>query len=82
MNNSSELKDYLETIYSVAAQYDTPPGYPVTQVCGGITGAPKGSDVLGRIYAGLVAYKGNRSCYDVNAYNSPSETNIGWSWQV
>ena len=56
LNNSDELKDYLRILYAVAAQYNDPPLYPVTMVCGGIDGAPKGSDILSRIYAGLVFF--------------------------
>lgn len=80
LNDSFELKDYLDTMYSRAAQYNSPPIYPVTVVCGGIDGAPAGTDILGRIFAGLVAYSGNRTCYDTN--NSPSQTSMGWTWQV
>ncbi|MCD7468711.1 hypothetical protein HAX54_007129 [Datura stramonium] len=36
LNDSSELKDYLNSRYSVAAQYNKPPSYPVTIICGGI----------------------------------------------
>lgn len=65
-------------MYSVAAQYNEPPEYPVTEVCGGIDGAPKGAHILDRIQAGVVSRKGNRSCYRV-----PTGTGIsGWSWQV
>lgn len=82
LTESSELKDYLETTYLSAAQYDQPPSYPVTEICGGIDGASEGADILSRVFAGLVAYIGNRSCYDTNEYNSPSETSEGWGWQV
>ncbi|KAA8544165.1 hypothetical protein F0562_022199 [Nyssa sinensis] len=82
LNNSSELKDYLDNIFTEAAQYNHPPTYPVTIVCGGIDGAPEGTDTLGRIFAGVAAYNGNRSCYNINAYNYPSQTNIGWRWQT
>lgn len=82
LNNSSELKDYLDSVYSTAAQYNSPPRYPVTVVCGGIDGAPKGTDILGRIFAGLAAYRGNKTCYDTSEYNRPSETQLGWSWQT
>lgn len=82
MNNSSELKDYLDEIYSTAAQYNSPPRYPVTMVCGGIDGAPKGTDILGRIFAGLFAYRGNTTCYDTTEFNIPTQTQLGWSWQV
>ncbi|XP_055834022.1 uncharacterized protein LOC129902681 [Solanum dulcamara] len=80
LNDSYELKDYLDTIYSVAAQYNKPPNYPVTVVCGGIDGAPKGSHILDRIQAGIVAFKGNSSCYNTNSM--PSETGLGWRWQT
>lgn len=69
-------------MYSSAAQYNEPPTYPVTRVCNGIDKAPKGTDILGRIFAGVVSYKGNRSCYDTLQYAQPTETNVGWHWQV
>ncbi|XP_049353667.1 uncharacterized protein LOC125818170 [Solanum verrucosum] len=80
LNDPFELKDYLDTMYSVAAQYNSPPSYPVTIVCGGIDGAPKGSHILDRILAGIVAYRGNSSCYNMNPH--PSETGLGWRWQT
>ena len=67
-------------MYAVAAQYNHPPRYPVTVVCGGIDGAPEGSDILSRIFAGVVAYRGNRSCYNTSV--NPTETSEGWRWQV
>ncbi|CAK9186788.1 unnamed protein product [Ilex paraguariensis] len=82
LNNSSELKDYLDSMYATAAQYNQPPEYPVTKVCSSIDGAFEGSDILGRIFAGVVGYKGNWSCYDTNQNNHPSETSVGWRWQV
>lgn len=82
LNRSSELKDYLETIYTIAAQYNHPPTYPVTVVCGGIDGAPNGTDILGRIFMGVVARRGNMSCYDIDAFKYPTETSLGWSWQT
>jgi lysosomal Pro-X carboxypeptidase len=75
------VKDYLETIYASAAQYNHPPRYPVNIVCGGIDGAPFGTDVLTKIFAGAVAYSGNQSCY-VNGPKNISETTDGWRWQV
>jgi lysosomal Pro-X carboxypeptidase len=63
------------------AQYDLPPNYPVTIVCGGIDGAPFGTDILTKIFAGVVAYSGNQSCY-VNGPKNISETTDGWRWQV
>nr|POF08671.1 hypothetical protein CFP56_04791 [Quercus suber] len=66
MKAASELKDYLEYIYSVVAQYDTPSDYPVTTVCKGIDGGANGTDILGRIFSGVVAYHRERShCLDI-----------------
>ncbi|KAK3205852.1 hypothetical protein Dsin_019898 [Dipteronia sinensis] len=81
LKTTSELKNYLENIYASAAQYNQPPRYPVTVVCGGIDGEAFGSDILSKIFAGVVAYRGNRSCY-VNATTNLSETTVGWSWQT
>ncbi|KAL3619996.1 hypothetical protein CASFOL_034908 [Castilleja foliolosa] len=82
LKNSDELKDFLESIYATAAQYDAPPSYPVSIVCKGIDGAPKNTDIVGRIFAGLVAYGRNKTtCFDINKYNTPSESDIGWGWQ-
>ncbi|CBI17110.3 unnamed protein product, partial [Vitis vinifera] len=80
LNNSDELKDYLDTIYCTAAQYNDPPMYPVTMACSGIDGAPEGSDILSRIFAGVVAYGGNSSCYTTS--HNPTETSEGWAWQT
>ncbi|KAH7838278.1 hypothetical protein Vadar_024425 [Vaccinium darrowii] len=82
LNNSTELKDYLDTMYAIAAQYNHPPLYPVTEVCRGIDGAKEGTDVLGKIFEGLVAYRPNRTCYNITSYKVPSDTDIGWGWQT
>ncbi|KAJ0042053.1 hypothetical protein Pint_18371 [Pistacia integerrima] len=81
LQDSSELKDNLLSMYATAAQYNQPPRYPVSMVCGGIDGAPSQTDILGKIFAGVVAYKGNRSCY-INAPMNESETDVGWQWQT
>ncbi|RVX20127.1 uncharacterized protein LOC100253310 isoform X1 [Vitis vinifera] len=81
LESSFELKDYLDSIYAEAAQYNEPPTYPVTVVCKGINGASKRTDTLGRIFHGLVAIAGKRSCYDTKEFNYPTETYLGWRWQ-
>ncbi|XP_028756887.1 lysosomal Pro-X carboxypeptidase [Neltuma alba] len=81
LNSSSELKDYLETMYATAAQYNKPPKYPVTVICGGIDEATFGSDILSKIYAGVVAYRGNATC-KVNGPINVTETSVGWRWQT
>ncbi|KAF3976341.1 hypothetical protein CMV_000472 [Castanea mollissima] len=82
LNASSDLEEYLVTIYSDAAQYNQPPSYPLSILCNAIDGASVGTDTLGRIYAGVVAYMGNHSCYDVNVFKRPTETSEGWNWQT
>lgn len=68
-------------MYGYGAQYNQPPKYPVNVICGGIDGASLGSDILSRIYAGVVALKGNTTC-TVNGPANESETTVGWRWQV
>ncbi|KAK3228388.1 hypothetical protein Dsin_000269 [Dipteronia sinensis] len=81
LKDGSELKDYLDTLYCTAAQYDRPPRYPVTVVCDGIDGASQNSDNLDRIFAGIVAFRGYKSCYNLSEF-FPSETLQGWRWQT
>ncbi|CAH9116668.1 unnamed protein product [Cuscuta epithymum] len=84
LNSSDDaevLKNHLGGMYASTAQYNAPPGYPVTKVCGGIDGQPKGTDILDRIHAGVVALRGNRTCYNIHS-NYSSETDIGWGWQT
>ncbi|XP_057953860.1 uncharacterized protein LOC131148139 [Malania oleifera] len=80
LNDSSELMNYMVGIYEVAAQYDRPPYYPVNRICSGIDGGSQQTDILSRIFAGLVAYIGNRSCYHTTT--PPTETSLGWQWQT
>ncbi|KAK7261276.1 hypothetical protein RIF29_27585 [Crotalaria pallida] len=80
LNDASELKNYLITMYGYAAQYDLPPQYPVTTICGGIDGASFGSDILSKIAAGLVAFRGYGTC-KVNGPTIVSDTSVGWRWQ-
>ncbi|XP_059644357.1 uncharacterized protein LOC132286110 [Cornus florida] len=81
LNGSRLLKDYLEgKIYADAAQYNDPPTYPVTKICQAIDGAPKGTDILGRIFAAVVAYKGEKSCYNMTP--ELSQTVVGFHWQT
>eukprot|EP00268_Persea_americana_P053779 TRINITY_DN6119_c0_g1_i1.p1 TRINITY_DN6119_c0_g1~~TRINITY_DN6119_c0_g1_i1.p1 ORF type:complete len:248 (-),score=12.96 TRINITY_DN6119_c0_g1_i1:799-1542(-) len=82
LKNAQELKDYLEDMFVVSAQYDNPPKYPVSQICYAIDGAPQESDVLDKIFAAVVATKGNCSCYSTNQSAFSSETLEGWRWQT
>lgn len=40
-----------------------------------------GNNILGRIFAGIVAYQGELSCY-VNEPTKETETDVSWSWQT
>ncbi|KAG6682443.1 hypothetical protein I3842_13G141700 [Carya illinoinensis] len=80
LSSSSVLKQYLVSMYARVAQYNSPPKYPVTVVCGAIDGAPPEADILDKVFAGVVAYFPNETCY-VNAPRNLSETVVGWAWQ-
>ncbi|XP_057458054.1 uncharacterized protein LOC130748827 [Lotus japonicus] len=82
LNQSLELKSDLQLFYATVAQYNNPPIYPVTKICGAIDGgASFGSDILSRIYAGVVAFKGNSTC-KVNGPIIDFESDQGWKWQT
>ncbi|XP_030522324.1 lysosomal Pro-X carboxypeptidase-like [Rhodamnia argentea] len=81
LKSGDELKDYLMSLYAGAAQYDDPARNPVTVICNGIDGANATENgVLGKIFAGVVAYHVNSPCY-VNPPTNVSETDLGWGWQ-
>ncbi|KAL8515887.1 hypothetical protein ACS0TY_014547 [Phlomoides rotata] len=81
LNDSSELKDYFDSLYTLAAQYNNPPVNPAVELlCKGIDEAEKESDVIGRIFAGLVSFTGNRTCYLETKKPSPSL--MAWYWQT
>lgn len=52
-----------ESIYMNAAQYNAPPTYPTTQICQGINGTSNATDILDRVFAGIVALLPGRTCY-------------------
>ncbi|XP_039026349.1 lysosomal Pro-X carboxypeptidase-like [Hibiscus syriacus] len=81
LQDSSELKNELENMYAEAAQYNHPPRYPVNMICGAIDGTNEKKDILGKIFAGVAAYRGNRSCY-INQPTNVSEADVAWSWQI
>ena len=76
-----ELRDYLWSMYASAAQYNHPPGYPVTRICDAIDGAFSVNGTLSKVAAGVFAYRGNLSCY-INEPRNETETDVGWRWQV
>lgn len=83
LKNRTELFDYLNSLYSISAQYDSPSDYLVNRVCKGIDEGSQGTDILGRIVSGIVAFGGGqkKKCNDLSEFYS-SETLEGWEWQV
>ncbi|KAI6670094.1 hypothetical protein NL676_004979 [Syzygium grande] len=81
LKSSSELKDYLISLYGNAAQYNDPFTRRVKVMCDAIDGASPKNDILGKIFSGLVASIRNSTCY-VNRPFSPSQTDLGWDWQT
>lgn len=80
LRDPNDLKNFLDSLYTSAAQYDAPPSYPVSIMCGGIDRAPNGTDILGRIAAGVAAFRPNMTCNIIEDY--VDETSEGWGWQV
>ncbi|KAI5411556.1 uncharacterized protein LOC127086147 [Lathyrus oleraceus] len=79
LEQSDELKEFLRIIYIYSAQFD----YPlVRNICKAIDGASFGSDVLSRIYGGVVAYHESNKC-TVNAYKYTvaADTFNVYEWQ-
>nr|DAD27132.1 TPA_asm: hypothetical protein HUJ06_028600 [Nelumbo nucifera] len=87
--NLSELKGYLTySIYARAAQYDYP-RRSVDLICKAIDGTPKAgtTDIVGKIIAGVSAYKGNVSSKsNVPSALAPGNVqlneNTAWNWQT
>ncbi|XP_042485761.1 lysosomal Pro-X carboxypeptidase-like [Macadamia integrifolia] len=84
LNESSQLKEYLDSLYTGAAQYNSPAESPVSLICRAIDEASKGTtDILSRVFAGVVAYHGNKSsCTSINEFNTTDESTQGWAWQT
>ncbi|XP_065868781.1 uncharacterized protein [Euphorbia lathyris] len=81
INSSQELKSYLEIMYVSGAQYDNPPYHIVEDVCRAIDNAPKGTDILGRIFAGINArLLGRTSCHKI--FSDELSNKSAWDWQT
>ncbi|XP_030473828.1 uncharacterized protein LOC115691362 [Syzygium oleosum] len=83
LESGDELKNYLILQYAGAAQYDDPPTYPVEVMCKGIDGGNTSeTNILEKIFAGVVASHGNSTCYIAPPTGTtPSQTKLGWGWQ-
>ncbi|WCJ41673.1 Lysosomal Pro-X carboxypeptidase [Euphorbia peplus] len=82
LKRSFELKDFLDSVYSEAAQYSEPPYYPITAMCDAIDGAPKTSYILDRIYAGVDVYMQQTSCYDMSLLTYTDLSHHPYTWQT
>ncbi|XP_013713065.2 lysosomal Pro-X carboxypeptidase-like [Brassica napus] len=77
-----DIKDFLDSIYAESVQFNGNPGDWVATLCNAIDNPPNRKNyVLDRIFAGVVAYFGNQSCYDTDLVIQPSNNAIAWSWQ-
>ncbi|XP_058112653.1 uncharacterized protein LOC131255796 [Magnolia sinica] len=81
LNDTQELKDYIGILFVAAAQYNYPPKYPVNVICNAIDGAPQGTDILGRIFAAVVAREGRQRCYSVTESDHTGGTIGPWTYQ-
>ncbi|KAA8550277.1 hypothetical protein F0562_001961 [Nyssa sinensis] len=79
LNSSEELKSTLEVLFWVSAQYDNPPDNPVENLCNAIDRAAEGTDILGKIAAGLNASIGP-PCHDM--FDLKPSNKDGWTWQT
>ncbi|KAL5976614.1 hypothetical protein ACLOJK_020947 [Asimina triloba] len=82
LKSISELKDYLGVMFMGAAQYDYPPRFPVRAMCRAMDRAPQGSEILDRIFAGVVARMRPRPCYDVHEFDGHTTRIQPWHWQT
>ncbi|CAO2814605.1 unnamed protein product [Amaranthus hypochondriacus] len=74
-----DLKQEIEGMISSAAQYDSPPYYPVNQICKAIDNSPKTSHVLEKLAAGLLAIA-NSPCVDITTISDPQSDAFS-EWQ-
>ncbi|KAL9293084.1 putative lysosomal Pro-Xaa carboxypeptidase [Arabidopsis thaliana] len=84
LNDIIELKSYVSYIYARTAQYSDNQ-FSVARLCEAINTSPPNtkSDLLDQIFAGVVASRGNISCYGMS---SPSyqmtNDDRAWGWQT
>ncbi|KAG6585994.1 Lysosomal Pro-X carboxypeptidase, partial [Cucurbita argyrosperma subsp. sororia] len=82
LNGSDELKYYLDYVLTSAAQYNNPHEKPVRGICAAIDeAARKNSDVIEQVVAGVVAFMGERDCYDVFESGHPNNPIDPFTWQ-
>ncbi|KAK9275680.1 hypothetical protein L1049_022947 [Liquidambar formosana] len=66
LKDASRLKDYLRHhMYSAAAQCNRRPAYPFHDICFGIDGASKGTNILGWVFSGIVTCEGEFPFYEL-----------------
>jgi lysosomal Pro-X carboxypeptidase len=81
LEHPEELKEYLAIMYVYSAQFNNP---SVKALCETIDGAAFGSNILNKIYGGVVAFSGNITCkVNSDKYIVIDEDIFsGWGWQV
>lgn len=83
LNGSDELKYYLDHVFTSAAQYNNPHEKPVRGICAAIDeAARKNSDVIEQVVAGVIAFMGERDCYDVFESGHPDNPIDPFTWQA
>ncbi|CAA7027727.1 unnamed protein product [Microthlaspi erraticum] len=79
LNGTFALKNYLDSIYATVAQYSNN-FYSVATICEAINSPPNDKDdLLGQIFAGVVSFMGNKTCYDTSL--EPTNAYMAWKWQ-
>ncbi|KAK8942808.1 hypothetical protein KSP39_PZI009569 [Platanthera zijinensis] len=84
LTSVEELTDFLEQIYFVKAQYDTPFYNGVNFLCEAIDKDPHEIDPLRRIASGFKAINGISMCLKVWSVEEMNENDrlFGWRWQA
>ncbi|KAI9196178.1 hypothetical protein LWI28_021676 [Acer negundo] len=83
LDSTQKLKDHISLVYVISAQYDNPPENWVSKVCSAIDGTPQGTDILGRVAAGLNASflgGGGRPCNYISDFKLNNKS--AWDWQT
>ncbi|XP_038716067.1 lysosomal Pro-X carboxypeptidase-like [Tripterygium wilfordii] len=78
LKDSSELKKYLEAIYTIAAQSSRS---LVQKICQIIDQAPTDDSILDKIMAVVVAIAGDAPCYVIPPESAPDQSDKAWEWQ-
>ncbi|KAJ0238799.1 Serine carboxypeptidase S28 family protein [Hirschfeldia incana] len=82
LSRSFDIKDFLDSIYAESVQFNGNPDDLVAILCNAIDNPQNRKNyILDQIFAGVVAFFGNQSCYDTDLVILPTNNAIAWSWQ-